>query len=191
MPRFLSNLFSSCCWIESRSLGTKLHGSFHLFVAAGTEFWVDRPGSQDQGAPLDPFARLGFFSRFLSLAFLFRIQVAQGVDEVASIGHLVLAGARDVLHPDQPEDASVLQKVIGVLPHLGDGPRRREPDLAGGLHIGQMLQWQGWPQDVIQHSLQARAVGRLADGVAHKGRESRAVQRPGFQEFRGFGLPGT
>ena len=73
-------------------------------------FWVDRPGAQDKGSPLDPFARLGLFGQLLDMAFLFGIQVAQGVGEVASIGNLVLAGARDVLHPDQPEDASVLQK---------------------------------------------------------------------------------
>ena len=34
MPRFLSSLFSSCCWIES-------FGAFHLFVTTGTELWVD------------------------------------------------------------------------------------------------------------------------------------------------------
>ena len=110
MPRFLSNLFSSCCWIESRSLGTKLHGSFHLFVAAGTEFWVDSPGSQDQGAPLDPSASIGLFGQLLDLAFLFRIEVAQRIREPSCVRDLVLAGARDLLHPDQPEDASVLQK---------------------------------------------------------------------------------
>ena len=60
-------------------------------------FWVDRPGSQDQDAPLDPFARPGFFGQVLDLAFPFGIQVAQGVGEVASIGHLVLAGPWDDL----------------------------------------------------------------------------------------------
>ena len=43
------------------------------------------------------------FGEFLAIgahmAFLFGAQVAQGVGEVASIGNLVLAGARDVLHP--------------------------------------------------------------------------------------------
>ena len=51
-----------------------------------------------------------------------------------------------------------------------------------------MLKRQSWSQYVIKHSLQARAVGRLVDGLSHEGRESRAVQRPGFQEFRGLGL---
>ena len=110
MPRFLSNLFSSCCWIESRSLGTKLHGAFHLFVTTGTEFWVDSPGSQDQGAPLDPSASIGLFGQLLDLAFLFRIEVAQRIREPSCVRDLVLAGARDVLHPDPQEDASVLQK---------------------------------------------------------------------------------
>lgn len=50
-------------------------------------------------------------ARLLSLAFRFGIQVAQGVGEVASIGHLMLAGARDVLYPDPLEDASVLRKL--------------------------------------------------------------------------------
>ena len=68
-------------------------GPFHLFLTAGTQFRVDRPGAQDQGSPLDPFARFGFFGQLLGLALLFGIQVAQGVGEVASIGNLVLAGA--------------------------------------------------------------------------------------------------
>ena len=85
MPRFLSNLFSSCCWIESRSLGTKLHGAFHLFVTTGTEFWVDSPGSQDQGAPLDPSASIGLFGQLLDLAFLFRIEVAQRIREPSCV----------------------------------------------------------------------------------------------------------
>ena len=42
-------------------------------------FWVDRPGAQDKGSPLDPFARLGLFGQLLDMAFLFGIQVAQGV----------------------------------------------------------------------------------------------------------------
>ena len=33
----------------------------------------------------------------------------------------------------------------------------------------------------------AGAVGQLADGVAYNGRESGAVQRPGFEEFCGRG----
>ena len=111
-------------------------GSFHLFLTAGTELWVNRPGAQDQSAPLDPFARPGFFGQLLDLAFLFGIQVAQGVGEVASVGDLVLAGARDVLHP-------IGEEVISVLPNLGDRPGRGEPDLPGGLHVGQMLKRQG------------------------------------------------
>ena len=44
----------------------------------------DRPGAQDQSAPLDPFARPGFFGQVLDLAFPFGIQVAQGVGESAN-----------------------------------------------------------------------------------------------------------
>ena len=36
--------------------------------------------------------------------------MAQGVGEVAGISDLVLAGSRDVLHPDRQGDASVLHK---------------------------------------------------------------------------------
>ncbi len=108
-------------------------GSFHLFMAAGTEFWVDRPGAQDQGSPLDPFARLGLFGQLLDLAFLFRIEMAQGVGEVARIGDLVLPGSRDVLHP-------ISEEVVSVLPDLGNGPGRGEPDLPGCLHVGKMLE---------------------------------------------------
>ena len=56
-------------------------GSLHLFVATRTKFRVDRPGPQNQGAPLDPFARLGLFGQLLDLAFLLGIKVAQGIGE--------------------------------------------------------------------------------------------------------------
>ena len=79
----------------------------------------------------------GSVSQFLILAFLSEIEMARGVGEVASIGKLVLAGARDVLHP-------LCEEVVSVLPHFGDGPGRRKPDLASGLHVGQMLEGQGW-----------------------------------------------
>ena len=135
-------------------------GSFHLFLTVGTQFRVDGPGTQDQSAPLDPFARFELFGQLLGLALLFRIQVAQGVGEVASIGNLVLAGARDVLHP-------LCEEVIGVLPNLGDGPGRREPDLSGCLYVGQMLQRQGRMETYgsqVRLKVSARCSSALAAG---------------------------
>ena len=43
-------------------------------------------------------------------------------------------------------------------------------------------------EDVVQHPLEPRPIGRLVDWVAEKSRESRPVQGPGLEKVGGLSL---
>ena len=86
-------------------------GSFHLLLTSPEgEFWVHCPGAQDQGFPFDPFARLGLLGRFLDLAFLFGIQVAEGVGEVTSTPLLELERSLKLRQESQSIDSGIHSK---------------------------------------------------------------------------------
>lgn len=118
--------------------------------------------------PLDPPA-LGLF-RLLGVVlnhgvfFLAGVQVAQSIGEPSSVGYLMLSGARNVLKP-------VREEIKGMVPYFDGGPWRREAHLAGGLHVGQMLEWHRGSEDVVQDPLQALTISGLVDSISDESGE--------------------
>ena len=118
------------------------------------------PSPRTPAGPLDP-PTLGFF-RLLGVVLndwvflLSGVQVAQCIGEPSGVGYLTLSGARNMLNP-------VREEIKGMVPYFGGGPGRREAHLAGGFHVGQMLEWHRGSEDVVQDPLQARTIGGLPE----------------------------